>query len=172
MKKARQFDLKIRQPRWTENMTASVNGSPVSSKTEGGYMVVNRKWQDGDVISIEIPMHLTAETTPDKKAQYSFLYGPIVLAAKENHTLLEINSCSLMPARHKVHARANNLELLRLCKDYQVPVILASDAHINYDIANYEHVLPLLEETHFPESLIMNDKPDWFFDYLQIPRFV
>ena len=82
MKKARQFDLKIRQPRWTENMTASVNGSPVSSKTEGGYMVINRKWQDGDVISIEIPMHLTAETTPDKKAQYSFLYGPIVLAAK------------------------------------------------------------------------------------------
>ena len=82
MKKPRQFDLKIRQPRWTENMTASVNGSPVSSKTEGGYMVINRKWQDGDVISIEIPMHLTAETTPDKKAQYSFLYGPIVLAAK------------------------------------------------------------------------------------------
>lgn len=82
LKKARQFDLKIRQPRWTENMTASVNGSPVSSKSEGGYMVVNRKWQDGDVISIEIPMHLTAETTPDKKAQYSFLYGPIVLAAK------------------------------------------------------------------------------------------
>ena len=82
MKKARQFALKIRQPRWTENMTASVNGSPVSSKSEGGYMVVNRKWQDGDVISIEIPMHLTAETTPDKKAQYSFLYGPIVLAAK------------------------------------------------------------------------------------------
>ena len=82
MKKARLFDLKIRQPRWTENMTASVNGSPVSSKSEGGYMVINRKWQDGDVISIEIPMHLTAETTPDKKAQYSFLYGPIVLAAK------------------------------------------------------------------------------------------
>ena len=82
LKKARQFDLKIRQPRWTENMTASVNGSPVSSKSEGGYMVINRKWQDGDVISIEIPMHLTAETTPDKKAQYSFLYGPIVLAAK------------------------------------------------------------------------------------------
>ena len=82
LKKASQFGLKIRQPRWTENMTASVNGSPVSSKTEGGYMVVNRKWQDGDVISIEIPMHLTAETTPDKKAQYSFLYGPIVLAAK------------------------------------------------------------------------------------------
>ncbi len=82
MKKARQFDLKIRQPRWTENMTASVNGSPVSSKSEGGYMVINRKWQDGDVVSIEIPMHLTAETTPDKKAQYSFLYGPIVLAAK------------------------------------------------------------------------------------------
>lgn len=82
LKKAKSFCLKIRQPWWTEKMVASVNGSPVSSGTESGYMVLNRKWQDGDVIRIEMPMHLTAMTTPDQKPQYSFLYGPIVLAAK------------------------------------------------------------------------------------------
>ena len=82
LKKAKSFCLKIRQPWWTEKMVASINGSPVSSGKENGYMVINRKWQDGDVIRIEMPMHLTAMTTPDQKPQYSFLYGPIVLAAK------------------------------------------------------------------------------------------
>ena len=47
-------------------------------------------------------------------------------------------------------------------------MILGSDAHIASDIANYEHCLPLLDETHFPEALIMNDKPEDFITYLNI----
>ena len=82
LKKARRFALKIRQPKWTEGMAVKVNGQPVEAKTEGGYLVVSRKWQSGDRVEVELPMHLTAETTPDGKPQYSFLYGPIVLAAK------------------------------------------------------------------------------------------
>ena len=82
LKKAKTFALKIRQPKWCTGMKATVGGSPVTAKTEGGYMVISRKWQDGDVIRIEMPMQLTAETTPDGKPQYSFLYGPVVLAAK------------------------------------------------------------------------------------------
>ena len=82
MKKPTKFSVKIRQPWWTENMTASVNGKPVEAKAENGYLVISRKWQDGDNIQVETPMHLTAMQTPDKKEQYSFLYGPIVLAAK------------------------------------------------------------------------------------------
>ena len=82
MKKAQKFALKIRVPKWAEGMKATVNGETVDRTERGGYLVIERKWQDGDRIHVDIPMHLTAETTPDKKAQYSFLYGPIVLAAK------------------------------------------------------------------------------------------
>ena len=82
MKKAQKFALKIRVPKWAEGMNATVNGETVDRTERGGYLVIERKWQDGDRIHVDIPMHLTAETTPDKKAQYSFLYGPIVLAAK------------------------------------------------------------------------------------------
>ena len=82
-KKPSQFALKIRQPRWCEGMTVSAgDGSVVATTSEGGYLVIDRKWQDGDRINVQLPMHLAAETTPDKKAQYSFLYGPLVLAAK------------------------------------------------------------------------------------------
>lgn len=95
-------------------------------------------------------------------------FEPIVLAAKEHHTLLEINNSSLKPARGKVDARENNLTLLRLCKKYEVPVILGSDAHISFDIANYQYVLELVQETEFPEALIVNQDIATFKNYLNL----
>ncbi len=94
------------------------------------------------------------------------LYEPIVLAAGESHTLLEINSSSMRPVRGFSRARDNYLEILRLCKRHGVPVILGSDAHIACDIANYEHCLPLLAETGFPEELIMNTSVEGFLSYI------
>lgn len=95
-------------------------------------------------------------------------FEPIVLAAKENNTLLEINNSSMNPVRGKTHkAYPNNIEILRLCKKYEMPVILGSDAHITFDIANYNNVLPLLHETDFPEELIVNDKPEEFLKFIE-----
>lgn len=97
------------------------------------------------------------------------LFEPIVLAAKETHTLLEINNSTFHPTRGKIaKAYPNNIEILQLCKRYEVPVILGSDAHIAFDIAGYDYVLPLLAETEFPEALVMNDKPEAFLNYLDI----
>ena len=96
------------------------------------------------------------------------LFEPIVLAAKETGTLLEINNSSLKPCRGKcAKAIPNNLEILRLCKRYEVPVILGSDAHIHFDIAEYGNIYPLLAETEFPRQLIMNDKPEAFLAWLK-----
>lgn len=94
-------------------------------------------------------------------------FEPIVLASKECGTLLEINNSSLKPTRNKVDARDNNREILRLCKQYEVPVILGSDAHISFDIANYEYLYPLLQETGFPEELIVNRSVEVFKKHLK-----
>lgn len=96
----------------------------------------------------------------DGTAQLDF--EPIVLASKESGTLLEINNSSLKPCRNKVDARENNLAILRLCKQYEVPVILGSDAHISFDIANYQYIHELLQETEFPEALIVNRSVEEF----------
>lgn len=101
----------------------------------------------------------------DGTAQLDF--EPIVQASKTYGTLLEINNSSLKPTRNKVDARENNLTLLRLCKQYEVPVILGSDAHISFDIANYEYLYELLHETEFPEDLIVNRSVDVFKKYLK-----
>ena len=94
-------------------------------------------------------------------------FEPIVLASKEYHTLLEINNSSLKPTRNKVDARENNRKILELCKKYEVPVILGSDAHISCDIANYEYLYVLLQQTEFPEELIVNRNVGIFKNYLK-----
>lgn len=97
----------------------------------------------------------------------NLLFEPVVLAAKESGTILEINNASLKPARGKTVAIENNKELLRLCKKYEMPVILGSDAHITFDIANYEHLYPLLNETEFPDELIINYDENVFWKSLK-----
>lgn len=95
-------------------------------------------------------------------------YRPLVEAAAETHTLLEINNTSFRPARGLVKSRDNNLQILRLCRQQGVPVILGSDAHITFSIADYGYLYPLLEETRFPDELIMNYDTERFLAYLGI----
>lgn len=129
-------------------------GGTVDENTAGVINAIRNPW-----------VHIISHPG-DGTAQMHF--EPVVLAAKESHTLLEINNASFKPARHKDCARPNNLEILKLCKKYEVPVVLGSDAHIVYDVANYEFVLPLLQEVEFPPQLILNDKPEAFLKYTGI----
>lgn len=128
-------------------------GGTREENTQGMVNAIRNPWTD----IISHPGDGTAE----------LLFEPIVLAAKETGTLLEINNSSLKPCRGKRDkAVPNNLELLRLCKRHEVPVILGSDAHFHLDIACYDNVLPLLSQTDFPEQLIVNYQPEMLLERL------
>lgn len=130
------------------------NGGTKAQNTEGMEAVIRNPY----VHIISHPGDGTADLD----------FEPLVLASKEAHTLLEINNHSLSPKRSKLSAKANNLEILRLCKKHDVPLILGSDAHISFQIADYSRVMPLVEEVGFPPELIMNYWPEQFLEYIQI----
>lgn len=90
----------------------------------------------------------------------------VVLEAKRTNTLLELNSSSLNPTRHKTLAHPMFVQMLRLCKQHEVPIIVSSDAHHTSGIADYRYALPLLVETNFPDALIINDKPNVFLQLI------
>lgn len=92
----------------------------------------------------------------------------LVRASRETNTLLELNSSSLKPFRNKTKAHDLNMEVLRLCKASDTPIIIGSDAHISFDVANYQHALPLIEEAAFPRELIVNYKPELFSEFTGI----
>lgn len=82
-KKPAEFTIRVRIPEWTDasKMQPTVNGQPVEAKAEGGYLAISRKWVKGDKLHVQLPMSLRAVSLPDKSDNYSFMYGPIVLAS-------------------------------------------------------------------------------------------
>lgn len=83
VKESQQFTLMLRCPGWTDHnkITLNVNGTKLPVKIDNGYIALDRKWTKGDVVTMTLPMHLQAIGLPDGSPNYSFMYGPIVLAS-------------------------------------------------------------------------------------------
>ena len=88
--------------------------------------------------------------------RYPVDYEQLAKKAKETGTVLEVNNGSLRPGGFRVDTRKNDLKMLEYCKKYEVPVTMGSDAHMDVDLADYSYALPVIEESHFPEELIVN----------------
>lgn len=56
---------------------------------------------------------------------------------------------------------------IRLCKKHGVRITLASDAHIRFEIGDFEAALEALREEKFPEELIVNARCERFEEYLR-----
>ena len=49
---------------------------------------------------------------------------------------------------------------------YQVPIILGSDAHTQEDVGNHRELDGLLEQTGFPEELVVNRSVEEYKKYI------
>ena len=96
-------------------------------------------------------------------------FEELVLASKEYHTLLEVNNSSLQ-SPNRLNVRENVLEILRLCKKYQVPVIADSDAHFATEVGEIPVSLEVLKEADFPDELVMNYDLEKFKAFLAANR--
>ena len=54
--RAAPFRLRLRLPAWCEAPTVSLNGEAVTMIVERGYAVIEREWQPGDTVSLDLPM--------------------------------------------------------------------------------------------------------------------
>lgn len=97
-------------------------------------------------------------------------YDLVVQAAKKYNTLLEINNNSINPINRRINARENSIHMLKLCKKYNLQVILASDAHIDTDVGRFDLVYEVLHEVDFPEELIVNNSIIDFKNKIKLNR--
>lgn len=100
--------------------------------------------------------------------RYPVDYEELTAAVKEAGKLLEVNNSSLNPRSFRPGARENYLKLLSICRRYQQPVIINSDAHFAADVGNHSFVHQLMEEIDFPEELVVNTSLEKLAQY--IPR--
>jgi len=80
------FDLNIRVPQWaTKGFFVRVNGKPEKVEAvPGTYLTLGRKWKDGDVIDLEMPLQFHLDPVMDQQNIASLFYGPVLLVAQES----------------------------------------------------------------------------------------
>ena len=76
------FGVKLRNSKWmTSHPEITVNGANTSViDGDGAYMLLEREWKDGDVVTVTLPMGLHVEPLPNSTKLYAIMDGPIVLA--------------------------------------------------------------------------------------------
>jgi len=98
-----QFNLKIRIPGWTQNqampsdlytfenpevqnINIKVNGKALKYTVQNGYAVINRKWQKGDKIEVNLPMDvkkvIANSLVKDDKGKVALQRGPLMYCAE------------------------------------------------------------------------------------------
>jgi hypothetical protein len=75
------FTIALRLPGWCAEPGLRVNGEAVTPVRQRGYAMLMRQWRAGDTITLDLPMPLRTEPTPDDPRTLAFLKGPMVLAA-------------------------------------------------------------------------------------------
>lgn len=91
--------------------------------------------------------------------RYLFDFEKGIRAFKEYGKIVEINNNSF---HVRPGTKGNCLEIARICKKLEVPVVVNTDAHFCSKIGHFEIALEMLKEIDFPEKLVLNADADRF----------
>ena len=84
----KEFTLAFRIPEWCKNARILVNGQAIDrNNTENGYVMLNRRWKDGDTVQLLFPMKvLRMRSNPlvrENIGRVALQYGPIIYCLEE-----------------------------------------------------------------------------------------
>lgn len=99
--------------------------------------------------------------------RYTYDYEKIIDLAKKNHKLMEINNHSFFVRKQSI---PNCRKIAELCMEKEVGIVVSSDAHISFDLGNYDSALGMLKEISFPEKLIMNRNLAAFEEFMSVRK--
>ncbi len=98
--------------------------------------------------------------------KYNVDYKALVQAAKEHQILLEVNNASLSPDGYRGDVTNNYNELLKWCKEYQMPIILSSDSHGAKHVGDVKYAEKFALDFGYPVDMILN------YNYTKVKQFL
>ena len=87
---------------------------------------------------------------------YEVDFRELVRVAAETGTILELNNASLVPGGYRHGSDICMEEILRYCMEFDVPIVVGSDAHFYTGIGDFAYAQKLLEKLRFPEELVLS----------------
>lgn len=136
---------------------------------EAGYKIGSIEENTAAVVAAMKNPYVDVISHPDD-TRCPMDYEILAKTAAEEHVLLEVNNHSLESPGRRLDPIENCRTMLRYCRKYGAPVLVSSDAHIEYDIGTFETAARILSEENFPQELVINNDIPAFKEFLQINR--
>jgi hypothetical protein len=87
------FPLYLRIPNWCSDARLMINGSLQTTTFEAGsYARIERKWKQGDLVELTLPMKLKKEDWTKNKNSVSINYGPLTFSLKIDESYKQMDS--------------------------------------------------------------------------------
>jgi putative hydrolase len=101
-------------------------------------------------------------------SEYVYDYETVIPVLKTHGKIMEINAHTFICRQSSI---PNCRRIAELCKKCEMPVVVNSDAHSEFELGHFEKVLAMLDEIGFPEELVINssrERLDTFFKSISL----
>lgn len=96
--------------------------------------------------------------------RYSFDIDKVLKKFKEYGKIVEINSGS---AGSRAGSTEKCIEIVKKCKELKIPVVVSSDAHIEYEVGVFDESIKILRAADFPEEYVLNADYNRFLETVE-----
>jgi hypothetical protein len=89
LQRSASFGVKIRVPRFSSGISATINGSPVDVVIQNGWGMIERTWASGDRLAVQVsmPFHLVP-IDKQHPGRVAVMHGPVVLVRRQERIQL------------------------------------------------------------------------------------
>ena len=95
--KAAYFQLKLRIPRWCDNATVAVNGRKQTDVPKGNWYVIERRWQKGDLVELNMPLKWRfIKGRKSQVGRVAIMRGPLVFGVDRSNIVSITNNQPLI----------------------------------------------------------------------------
>ena len=104
------FPFYLRIPSWCKNASVSINGKKTNDKlTAGQYARIDRQWNTGDVVELNVPMDYSIRRWQVNKNSTSVNYGPLTLSLRieENYKKMDSRETAIWDSKWQEGADAS-----------------------------------------------------------------
>ena len=114
MKGSLKTQVRLRIPAWCKSYTLAVNGEPIEALVENGYAIIDRKWKNDDVVTInfEMPVELVSADprVKDDIGKRAVQRGPLVYCIEEVDNPMDFDSLQIVEnTAFDTHFKADKL---------------------------------------------------------------
>lgn len=85
--------------------------------------------------------------------EFLYDYERVIPIFREYGKIVEINAHTFICRKKSI---PNCKRIIELCKKYEVPVMVNSDAHSEFEVGLWSEAIEMLTESNFPDSLVVN----------------